>query len=183
MKFMKSQLKKDTVISKITIFAMKTVLKARRNPQEIYDTLKKRGVMPNMTILDYGAGIGSYAFEAAKIVGKGGTVLAAELAPVMIAEMEREISLKKIANVRTIKVNRYSDITQSDFDFIFLIDVLHMMDHQIDVLNFFLKKLKPQGKLLIELDHMKKTEIEQLLNSVSCQRQKLDSENCWLLSN
>ncbi len=183
MKFMKNQFNKDTIFAKLTIFAMKMVLKTRRNPQKIYDTLKSLGLEPAMRVLDYGAGIGSYAFEAAKIVGPNGNVIAADISETMIAEIETEIAQRGYKNIKAQKINNYTDITQSEFDFILLIDVLHMMDEQVEAIQFLLKKLSPTGKIVLELDHMNNSEIAQLLNSVNCQCQKIADEHCWLLYN
>ncbi len=180
MKFMKKLLKKDTPITKIATFAMKTMLKSTRDPQKIFALLKKCGLKSNMKILDYGAGIGSYAFAAAELVGANGRVIAADISDLMIKEMNREIARRNIDNVQTLKVAGYSDIAASNFDFILLMDVIHMMDDPIAVLEFLLNKLSPQGKIIIEPNHMSKAEIDALFSPLVCNKQKIGS-NCWSL--
>ncbi len=181
MKFMKNQLKKNTPISRLAAIVMKNVLKKRRNPSQIYSVLSSSGIKENMKVLDYGAGVGSYAFEAVKLVGAKGFVIATDISTIMITEIKKEISTKNITNIQALKVNKYTDVTESDFDFILLMDVIHMMDNQEDVIKYFLNKLKPEGKILAKPDHMNEKEVNTLFSSIKCSVKKLNHKNCWLL--
>ncbi len=181
MKFMKAQLKKNTTISKIAVFGMKSVLKIRHNPAKIKALLTSCGLKSDMNVLDYGAGIGSYAFEAARLVGKRGSVIAADISSAMLAEVKKGIADEKLSNVKTQQVESYRDIKNTEFDFIFLIDVLHMMDQPKEVLRCFLGKLGPNGKLLAGLDHLSKDEITDLLAVANCNVENKGA-NFWLLS-
>ncbi len=181
MKFMKRLLKKDTPITKIATFAMKTKLKSTRNAQKISALLKQCGVKENMYVLDYGAGIGSYAFVAAELVGANGSVLATDISKAMINEINAAIARRDIGNVKTLKVAGYRDVKASNFDFILLMDVIHMMDDQSDVIVFLLDKLKPQGKIIIKPDHISAGELDALFAALDCKKQKVNDDNCWLL--
>ncbi len=181
MKFMKAQLKKNTAISKIAVFGMKSVLKIRRNPAKIKALLISCGLKSDMDVLDYGAGIGSYAFEAARLVGERGSVIAADISSTMLAEVEKEIADKKLSNVKTQQVDSYCDIKTAEFDFIFLIDVVHMIDQPKEALQYFLEKLGPNGKLIASLDHLSKAEIADLLAIANCNAENKGA-NFWLLS-
>ncbi len=181
MKFIKTQLKKNTLISKMAIFAMKSVLKIRRNPAKIKALLMRCGLKSGMNVLDYGTGIGSYAFEAARLVGEKGSVTATDISITMLAEVKKEIATEKLSNVKIQQVTSYCDIKDAEFDFIFLIDVVHMIDQPKEALQYFLKKLSPNGKLLAGLDHFSKGEIADLLASANCNAENKDA-NFWLLS-
>ncbi|PID80029.1 MAG: hypothetical protein CSB19_01115, partial [Clostridiales bacterium] len=118
----------------------------------------------------------------AKLVGANGTVIAADISKEMIRTMNAAIAREGVANVQTLKVYSYKDITGSNFDFILLMDTIHMMNDKSDVINFLLDKLKPQGKIIIKPDHMSAGELDALFSALGCKKQKINDDNCWLLS-
>ena len=99
----------------------------------------------------------------------------------MINEIEKENAHTGISNIQTQNIDKYTDVSQSAFDFVFLIDVLHMMDGQKDVIEYFLQKINPKGKILAKFEHMNKKEIMALLKSVKCIYKVLDNKDWWIL--
>lgn len=65
--------------------------KILQNPRRIL----KKYVRPGMTVLDYGCGPGFFTIEAAKMVGDGGKVIAADLQPEMLDMVRRSLAGKE----------------------------------------------------------------------------------------
>ena len=161
---------------------MKLFLKIRRNPKKISQLLDKAGIKKNMKILDFGCGIGSYSIEAAKLVGKSGKIIAADQNDMMLKEVEKQKRGNGLSNIDILKVSSIEEIKDRDFDYIFLIDMLHFLDNPKKNIDLSLKKLKTQGKLFIKFDHFKNNEIDQLLNDYNCLDKKKISGKYWLLN-
>ncbi|MCK5334484.1 MAG: class I SAM-dependent methyltransferase [Candidatus Aenigmarchaeota archaeon] len=167
---------------KIAYFFMKMFLKISRSPKKICQLLEKSGIKKDMKILDFGCGIGSYSVEAAKLVGKAGKVIAVDQNDMMLKEIGREKDRGALSNIEIVKADSIDHVKESNFDYIFLIDMLHFMDDPGAVIDRGFRKLKAGGKLLIKFDHFKGKEIDKLLGNCGCSNKKNIFGTCWLLS-
>lgn len=164
-------------------FFMRIVLKLRRNPDKINRLLVEAGVKENMKILDYGCGIGSYTIEAARIVGNSGKVTACDIDKNMLKEV---VNLKKKermnGNIITILlIKSLKDVKDSDFNFVFLIDVLHLIRDKPHLIHSLLEKLTRQGKLIIKFEHISNKKVKKILSDIDCFDYKLLCKKYWLL--
>jgi ubiquinone/menaquinone biosynthesis C-methylase UbiE len=162
---------------------MKTMLKLKNDPERIRSILVEHGVGPGMKILDYGAGIGNYSFEASKLVGNEGSVLAVDILETMVFRIEKEAESRGLKNISTLKIDHFTDIHKSGFDIVLLIDVLHMMDQQNEAISYLLEGTGPEGKVLLKLDHMNEAEIGNLMDSIDPLKKTKYDNNWWMIEN
>jgi ubiquinone/menaquinone biosynthesis C-methylase UbiE len=178
---MKKLITRQNVLSNAAIFGMKTVLRIKNNPKKMRMCLLKAGLKPGMKILDYGAGIGGYTFAASEIVEDNGLVIAVDILDTMINEIEDRKRKHKFNNITAKKIKSFTDIKEQGFDFILVIDILHMVDDQKEILSYYLNKLKTDGKLLLKLDHMSKKETDDLLKQFTGASRLLEDNDWWII--
>lgn len=174
---------RDGEIPKVAFFIMRQVLKLRRNPKRIQQRLEHTGIKENMKVLDFGCGIGNYTIEAAKIVGKSGTIIAVDVNDGMIQEVEKEINKNELTNVKTQLINYMGDIEENNFDFVLLIDVIHLIDDKTEIIEHLLNKLTTNGKLLIKFEHINKDMVDSILKKCKCSEKTLvfPNKKYWVL--
>lgn len=175
---------RDGKIPKVAFFIMRQVLKLRRNPKRIQQRLEYTGIKENMKVLDFGCGIGNYTIEAAKIVGKSGTIIAVDVNDRMIREVEKEINKNELTNVKAQLINSMDDIEENNLDFVLLIDVIHLIDDKTEIIEHLLDKLATNGKLLIKFEHINKDMIDSILKKCKCPEKTLvfPNKKYWVLS-
>ena len=80
-------------------------LKMRDKLRSPKKKLEGMNLQQGFTILDYGAGIGSYTIPAAEIVGESGKIYAADIDPLSIHEIRKAAKKKGLGNIETILVD------------------------------------------------------------------------------
>lgn len=68
-------------------------------PTKVFE---KVGIQAGLTILDFGAGSGSYSIPSAQRVGPAGKVYAADIHNLAIREIRKKANMKRIKNIHTI---------------------------------------------------------------------------------
>ena len=85
---------------------------------------KIEDIRNGVSILDYGCGPGSFTMAAAEMVGKDGTVIAADIHPLAIKQIQRPASKKGLTNIKTILTGGDTGLPDSSIDIILLYYVL-----------------------------------------------------------
>ena len=105
---------------------------------------------PGMTVADVGAGKGALSLAMAKAVGPNGRVLATEVDPGRIADMQAEIGRLNLKNVTVIKSSpRDTGLPGNCCDAILLRGVYHHLSDPVSFDESLFKSLRPGGKLAI----------------------------------
>lgn len=108
------------------------------------------GLAEGNTFLDYGAGAGYFSFPALEIVGKMGTVIAADISEVMIDELKKRIVENNNADINVIKVkNNFLNLPDNYVDFALLSLVLHEIEDTAHLLKEIKRVIKVNGKFAI----------------------------------
>lgn len=116
------------------------------NPAKLLGSLVKE----NMTVLDVGCGPGLFSIEMAKMVGKSGKVIAADLQEEMLEKLAHKIQGKEVQNIITLhkcEENKIGVLEKVDFALAF-----YMVHEVPDRKNFFEELhtiIKSDGKLLV----------------------------------
>src|SRR5512138_3617945 len=76
--------------------------------------LKKFGIKPGSTVIDYGCGPGACIRAASELVGKSGIVIAADVHEMAIASVEKLIKQYNLSNVKTVLTDGKSSSIASD---------------------------------------------------------------------
>ena len=131
-----------------------------QNPQKILIPYIKEG----MTVLDIGCGPGFFSLEMAKMVGRNGKVLSADLQEGMLQKLGSKIKGTELdGRIKLVKCDKDKINVSEKVDFI----LAFYMAHEIPDKNSFFKELKnilnEKGQFLLvepKLFHVSKKEFE-----------------------
>jgi ubiquinone/menaquinone biosynthesis C-methylase UbiE len=116
------------------------------DPKKILQPYVKEG----MTALDLGCGPGFFTIEMARLAGKTGRVIAADLQEGMLAKLKAKIQGSEWANRITLHQCQPERIALSaSCDFILIFYMLHEVSAPAAFLKEIRSLLKPGGKVLI----------------------------------
>jgi ubiquinone/menaquinone biosynthesis C-methylase UbiE len=92
--------------------------------------LRKIGVKPGQTVLDFGCGVGHYTIPAAKIVGNNGIIYAIDSEEHALKELHQKANAHKLTNIRIIKTSGRVKLPLEigEVDVFLFYDVLHYLE-------------------------------------------------------
>ena len=130
--------------------------------------MRRCGVREGDTVIDFGCGIGNYAFAAALAVGETGTVYALDVKTEILHDLRREAAERGIAQL--IPAPSHED-AQMDYpdgsaDVILIYDLIHALKDRARFLSESRRVLKDGGILSILPFHMTGEEILEMLDEV-----------------
>jgi ubiquinone/menaquinone biosynthesis C-methylase UbiE len=131
--------------------------------------LRKFGIKPGSTVIDYGCGTGACIKAATELTGESGTVYAVDVHELAIASVEKLKKKHNLTNVTTVfSDGKKSDIKDNTADLVYALDMFHMVKEP----DLFLKELcritKNNGVLIIEDGHQPRSvSKEKIMSSVS----------------
>lgn len=134
-----------------------------QNPQKILNPYIKEGI----TVLDLGCGPGFFSIEIAKMVGKSGRVIAADLQEGMLQKLRDKIQgteAEKRITLHKCEKNRIG--VSENVDFVLAFYVVHELPNQDEFLSEIKSILKLSGQLLIvepRLFHVSKKAFEEAI--------------------
>lgn len=109
--------------------------------------IKKLNLEKGQIVLDYGCGIGSYTFPAAKLVGKTGKVYALDKQPLAIRKVKKRAQKEGIYNIETILSDKKTELLDKSVDIVLLYGVLPEIEDKKSLLKELYRVLKPGGCL------------------------------------
>ncbi|MGB7881896.1 MAG: class I SAM-dependent methyltransferase [Nitrososphaeraceae archaeon] len=134
-------------------------------PRKILNKIE--GIRNGVSILDYGCGPGSFTMVAAEMVGKDGTVIAADIHPLAIKQIQKSASKKGFKNIKTILTDGNTGLPDSSIDIILLYYVLHDFHNPYGIIRELYRVLKSDGILTV-IDHkLRDEEVNALLTKSS----------------
>lgn len=131
-----------------------------QNPRKVLGPYIKEG----MTVLDLGCGPGFFSVEMAKMVGRTGRVIAADLQEGMLQKLKDKIQGTEIEGRLTLHRCDENKIgVWEKVDFVFAFYVVHEVKNQESFFNEIKSMLKLNGRIFIvePLFHVSKTEFEE----------------------
>lgn len=112
--------------------------------------LDRVGIKPGETVLELGPGPGTFTVEAAQRLGPQGRLIAVDIQPKMIAQVEKRVRAAHLTNVETHIASAYDlPIEDESVDRAFLVTVLPEIPDQSRALDELRRVLKPTGLLSI----------------------------------
>jgi ubiquinone/menaquinone biosynthesis C-methylase UbiE len=119
------------------------------NPLRRWDVrhaLNRAGLRVGETVLELGPGPGAFTVDAAQRVGPTGRLIAVDVQPEMIAQVETRIREAGLTNVETCVASAYElPIDDGTIDRAFLITVLPEIPDPVRALREVYRVLKPDG--------------------------------------
>jgi SAM-dependent methyltransferase len=114
------------------------------------ELLDRVGIRPSERVLELGPGPGAFSVEAARRAGAGGTLIAVDIQPKMIAAVEKKAREAGVINVETHVASAYDLPLEDDsVDRAFLVTVLPEIPNRHRALLELHRVLKPGGVLSI----------------------------------
>jgi ubiquinone/menaquinone biosynthesis C-methylase UbiE len=112
--------------------------------------LDRAGIQPGERVLELGPGPGAFTVEAARRTIPGGTLVAVDIQPEMIAAVERKVREAGLSNVETHVASAYDlPLEDASVDRAFLVTVLAEIPDRKKALAELYRTLKPGGVLSI----------------------------------
>jgi ubiquinone/menaquinone biosynthesis C-methylase UbiE len=137
------------------------------NPHYIDRRVAEFGILPGMTVVDYGCGLGRYTTRLARLVGEGGKVIAVDVQVLALETVNQRAARLGLKNVRTALAQGYDcGLPGGVADVVCAIDMFFSVSEP----SVFLKELhritRPDGMLVIDDGHQSRaTTKEKLLSS------------------
>jgi ubiquinone/menaquinone biosynthesis C-methylase UbiE len=133
-----------------------------QNPGKILEPYIEKG----MTVLDAGCGPGFFSKEMARLVGKSGRVIAADLQEGMLLKVKSKVYGTELEDRIVLHKCGEDRIGVSEFvDFVLVFYMLHEVASQEDFLGEIGSILKPGGQILIvePLFHVSRSAFETMI--------------------
>ncbi|MFQ5814284.1 MAG: class I SAM-dependent methyltransferase [Anaerolineae bacterium] len=112
--------------------------------------LDRVGIRPGECVLELGPGPGTFTVEAARRVGAEGRLIAVDIQPEMIAQVEKRVREAGLTNVEAHVADAYHlPLEDASVDRAFLVTVLPEIPDQARALAELRRVLKPGGLLSI----------------------------------
>jgi ubiquinone/menaquinone biosynthesis C-methylase UbiE len=112
--------------------------------------LGRVGIQPGECVLELGPGPGAFTVDAARRAGPDGRVIAVDIQPEMIAQLEERVRKANLTNVETHVASAYElPLENGSIDRAFLVTVLPEVPDQNRALAELRRVLKPGGQLSI----------------------------------
>jgi len=111
------------------------------------EEVNKLNLKEGQKILDYGCGIGSYTFAAAKLVGEKGRVYALDKQPLALKKIEEKAQREGFCNIDIILSDEDTGLPEESVDVILLYGVLPEIEHKEFLLRELYRVLQPNGYL------------------------------------
>jgi ubiquinone/menaquinone biosynthesis C-methylase UbiE len=129
------------------------------------EALRRMGILPGHTVLDFGCGPGGYSLAAARLVGPTGKVYALDVNPIAISAVQRAAEKERLGNVATLLADSAADLPKGSVDVVILHDVLHLLADPAKVVASLRRALKREGLLWVDDHHMKEAAIISAISS------------------
>lgn len=117
-----------------------------QDPRKILGPYVKEG----MTVLDFGCGPGFFSIDLARMVGKSGRVIAADLQEGMLQKLRKKIQGTELEGRITLhKCEKNKIGLLEEVDFVLAFYLLHEIPNQETFFNEIESILKPNGQIFI----------------------------------
>lgn len=113
-------------------------------------TLISLGLHEGDIMADIGCGIGYFTIPASMLVGNSGKILAMDISPEMLKEVQMKIEENNISNIETV-ITEENDlkIENDKVSFAFISFVLHESDNRENFLKEIKRIISPKGRIAI----------------------------------
>ena len=108
------------------------------------------------TVIDYGCGPGRYTKIISEYLGQNGKLYSLDIQKLAMKYVNEKIKKYNLNNVETVLANGYSsNLEENCADFIYAMDMFHMIENPNDFLKELHRLLKNDGILAIADGHQK----------------------------
>lgn len=120
--------------------------------------VKKFGIKPGMTVVDYGCGPGRYTTRFAKIVGEQGKVFAIDIHELAVEAVKKKVDAYGLQNVTAVLADGYDSTLPDDMaDVVCAIDMFFIIKNPTEFLAELKRITKDRGILIIDDGHQRRS--------------------------
>jgi len=121
--------------------------------------IRNLNIKSGQTVIDYGCGPARYIKDASRIVGASGKVIATDIHPLAIKNVNDKIKKYKLSNVHATLATGYTtDIESEIADIVYALDMFHMIEQPKELLTELCRLVKMDGRVIIEDGHQPRAE-------------------------
>lgn len=118
-----------------------------QKPREVVAALELR---PGMTVADVGAGTGYFSRHLSAAVGAGGSVLAADTEPELVAYLRERAEREGTSNLVPILASPENPrLPAAGSDLVLIVDTFHHIDDRVGYARNLKQTLRPRGRVAI----------------------------------
>jgi ubiquinone/menaquinone biosynthesis C-methylase UbiE len=119
----------------------------RMKPKELIALLK---IQPGSTVADVGTGTGMMLPHLSEAVGPSGRVIAEDIHPDFMSNIEAKIKSNNWSNVTAVQGGeRNPNLPEGQVDLVFILDTYHHFDYPGEMLGHIARSMKPDARLAI----------------------------------
>jgi len=127
------------------IWATEPERDARRETQQVFAAMD---IKPGMTVADVGAGSGFYTVRLSPVVGPAGKVLAEDITPSYLADLQKRVTGLKLANVTVVQGDvADAKLPAASVDIALLIHMYHEIGQPYGLMYRLAASMKPGGRV------------------------------------
>lgn len=116
--------------------------------------LDEFGIRPDMNVVDYGCGPGSYIRKASELAGPGGKVYAVDVHELAVEAVRKLIAREKLINVTALLLSKgRCPLADGSADLVYALDMFHMVADPSGFLKELRRISKTDGILFIDSGH------------------------------
>jgi ubiquinone/menaquinone biosynthesis C-methylase UbiE len=116
-------------------------------------------IKSGQTVIDYGCGPARYIKDASRMVGPLGKVIATDIHPLAIKNVNDKIKKYKLSNVHATLANGYKTNIENEIaDVVYALDMFHMIEQPKELLTELARLVKMDGRVIIEDGHQPRSE-------------------------
>ena len=116
-------------------------------------------IISGQTVIDYGCGPARYIKDASRMVGPSGKVIAIDIHPFAIKNVNDKIKKYKLSNVHATLATGYkTDIESEIADVVYALDMFHMIEQPKELITELGRLVKMDGRVIIEDGHQPRSE-------------------------
>ena len=121
--------------------------------------IRNLNIKSGQTVIDYGCGPARYIKDASRMVGASGKVIATDIHPLAIKNVNDKIKKYKLSNVHATLADGYkTDIESEIADIVYALDMFHMIEQPKELLTELCRLVKMDGRVIIEDGHQPRSE-------------------------
>ncbi len=117
------------------------------------ENIEQFGLMPGMSVADFGSGSGFYSFELSKVVGETGKVYAVDVQKDLLTKLKNQATHDHLSNIDIIwgDLEKLGGTKLRDYsmDAVMIGTVLFQVEHKDAVVKEVKRILKPSGRVLV----------------------------------
>lgn len=126
------------------------VRESRVREEDCETLLAALAIQPGQTVCDMGCGNGFYTLPLARLVGKGGEVIAVDIQREMLRLLNDRARAEKIKNIELVHGTVIDPkLEPSSCDLVLMVDVYHEFSRPAEMLQAIRQSLKPAGRVAL----------------------------------